>query len=199
MPNWCSCNLNITSTPEDIGKIEEALQKATSKNYLGDEPFSFKEEWLGNLLCYTGKDPDEVSSGEVCCRGSIEYWEKVSDTQITMDLDTAWSPQFGAFPLFFDYLGVHPEVTYSAEEFGNLLFVTNDPHVDGTYILEDYSGERENTLYDLSEQSLLQTLQYDYGMGMKDGESVEDFIRRAEVEQDISINQFEYEDFETWT
>lgn len=196
MPNWCNCNVSITSTPEEVERIAEALQDATSKNYLGDEPFTFKEEWLGNLLCYTGKTADEVSNGDICCRGSITYWEKISDTQISMCLETAWSPQFGAFPPFFNYLGVHPEVIYTAEEYGNLLFVTNDPVVADTYIL--YDRAMCETYYDLTESDLHKMLIDEYDMDEREGESMPDLISRAEDERDISVYQYEYEDLDAW-
>lgn len=86
MPNWCMNTVKITGPVNKITKLKEAAEK---------------EELLNFLVPMTKDDPDwyhkninawgtkwEVSSPEV-----IEH----SDTEITINFDTAWSPPQQAF------------------------------------------------------------------------------------------------------
>lgn len=194
MPNWCNVNAYIKSTPEEIEKIAAALKETMSIDL--SEGNKDSRRWLGNLLCYTGMSEDDVDKSGICCRGWVEDITRTHTDLIQMQFESAWSPQFGAFPPFFEYLGVHPEVTYTAEEVGMELYVTNDPAVVDTYIL--YDRAMCETYYDLTESDLHEMLIDEYDMDEREGESMPDLISRAEDERDISVYQYEYEDFDTW-
>lgn len=199
MPNWCFTNLKIESDNKSvIEKIGKAMEDALSKRYLPDEPY-YLDNWLGNLLCYTGMTVEEVNESEIRCRGSVDYLETAGD-EIVMDLSTAWSPQLGAVKKFLEHLEVPEDsvhLFYTAEEPGCDIFCTNDPDIEGTYTLDDCDSD---TLYELSES------EFRDAMAEKFGEHdeirnlpIDDLISWAYDEFDtFSAHRFDYEDIDVW-
>ena len=199
MPNWCFTNLKIESDDKSvIDKIGKAMEDALSKRYLPDEP-SYFDNWLGNLLCYTGMSVKEVGDSEIRCRGSVDYLDTEGD-EIVMDLSTAWCPQLGAVKKLIEYLGISEdeyELIYTAEEPGVDLFCTNDPVIEGTYTLDDFESD---TLYELSESEFRDAMTEKFGE--------HDEIRNLPAEKLISwaynefdsfsAHRFDHEDIDVW-
>lgn len=195
MPNWCSSNLTLTAKPEDLDKIENALNSALSKRVLPDEPQYFDNTWLGNLLAYTGMSREEVEKTDISCRGTIDDVSRYEDS-IVLYISSAWSPQFGALKVFLDYLDVHPEIIYIAEEFGSDIYVTNDPDYVDTFYL---STDKDNW-YDLTEQDFRETLVEQYGEHEEfHNLPIDKLIEWALYEfEDVCIHKCEYADFDEW-
>ena len=140
MPNWCWSQVHISADAGKLNKLEEAMKKALSKEDTSD----FGNEWLGNLLIYTGMDSDEVASGSIRCRGSVTDFGRDENGELMMNLETAWNPQFGAIKRFIEFvLGEDAEYDfrYTAEEEGCELFCSNDDEVVDTYYIDAWDAD----------------------------------------------------------
>jgi len=136
MPNWCWSQVHISTDEEKLNKLFGEMSIALSSNPLGAD---FGNEWLGNLLVYTGMDKDEVISGHIGCRGSITDFGIDDNGELMMNLETAWNPQFGAIKKFIEFvLGKDAEYgfRYTAEESGCGLYCSNDDEVIDTYHID---------------------------------------------------------------
>ena len=149
MPNWCWSQVHISTDEEKLNKIYEEMKKALSSNKLGAD---FGNEWLGNLLVYTGMDKDEVIHGHINCRGSITDFDIDDNGELMMNLETAWNPQFGAIKKFIEYvLGEDAEYDfrYTAEESGCELYCSNDDEVVDTYYIDAWNPNGDGDLDEL--------------------------------------------------
>ena len=78
---------------------------------------------------------DEITYGDISCRGSIEDWDIPEPDRLTMWLNTAWTPQLGALVKFLEFIGVNDDITFTAEEFGCELYCSNNPDDVNTYYM----------------------------------------------------------------
>lgn len=122
MANYCSTQITISGEESDIDilylHLERALKYAEKQN----------KDWLGNILCYLGEDPENYS-----CRGCVIYMEKQNES-IIIDTETAWVPMLVPFRLMIDKYAPEVDMVYTAEELGTGIFCTNDPAEDEYYI-----------------------------------------------------------------
>ena len=199
MPNWCMTTMTIHPASETKPFSKEMLEKletAIDTNYLGDDPWTFHESWLGNLLCATGMTPEEVTNGGIRCRGRVAYCE-TSEEEIYLQVETAWCPQLGAVKKFLDHFGAEAEIIYSAEEPGTEVYYTNDPDEEGSFIFDDFNV---GSFYDLSESDLREMLTEKCGKHDEiDNLPVKELIAWAlNNYDDLSIHQFENLPIEEW-
>ena len=141
MPNWCWSQVHICTDEEKLNKLYEEMKKALSSNKLGAD---FGNEWLGNLLVYTGMDSEEVIHGHIGCRGSITDYGIDDNGELIMNLETAWNPQFGAIKKFIEFvLGEDAEYDfyYTAEESGCGLFCSNEDDMIDTYQIDTFDAD----------------------------------------------------------
>ena len=145
MPNWCWSQVHISTDEEKLNKLYEEMKKALSSNPLGAD---FGNEWLGNLLVYTGMDKDEVLHGHINCRGSITDYDIDENGELMMTLETAWSPQFGAIKAFIEYVlddendedaKYDYDFRYTAEESGCELYCSNEDGTVGAYYIDAWN------------------------------------------------------------
>lgn len=157
MPNWCWSQVHISTDEEKLNKIYEEMDKALSSNPLGAD---FGNEWLGNLLVYIGMSKDEVISGPINCRGSITEYDIDDNGELVMNLETAWSPQFGAIKAFIEYVlndendedaKYDYDFRYTAEESGCELYYSNDDETVGTYYVDIWNPNGDSDLDGLYE------------------------------------------------
>lgn len=150
MPNWCWSQVHISTDEEKLNKLYEEMKKALSSNPLGAD---FGNEWLGNLLVYTGMDKDEVIYGHIGCRGSITDFGIDDNGELMMNLETAWNPQFGAIKKFIEYvLGEDAEYDfrYTSEESGCELYCSNDDEVVDTYYIDAWNPNGDGDIDELA-------------------------------------------------
>lgn len=144
MPNWCFSDVEIISSKENIDILEGHFKKALSSNPLEAD---FGNNWLGNLLYYIGLPEEQVIHGSPRCRGSILYFNRDTDNDETIRLQTesAWSPHLQCIKMFVDHFVNEDDVDifYTAEESGCGLYYTNDLYFDGRVYVDyaEYSDD----------------------------------------------------------
>lgn len=93
MPNWCSNNAEFNNEDvAEVAKLEAHLKMLDENKEARDEN--------GLLAFFVPRPPEEsenwynwnVSNWGTKWEASIYSWEKVSDTCITINFDTAWAP-----------------------------------------------------------------------------------------------------------
>jgi len=93
MPNWCSNNAEFNNEDvAEVARLEAHLKMLDENKEARDEN--------GLLAFFVPRPPEEsenwynwnVSNWGTKWEASIYSWEKVSDTCITINFDTAWSP-----------------------------------------------------------------------------------------------------------
>lgn len=136
MPNWCSSYVRIKASGKSLDVLESEIEKATDGRYPETD---FGNEWLGNLLLHIGMSRDDVIYGDINCRGYIVDWIKNAD-EITMDIESAWSPHVKCIKEFCDYFVKDADVFYTAFEPGSEIFLSNDPDYIGTVYIDISDG-----------------------------------------------------------
>ena len=86
MPNWCSNNVTLTSSKENIDALIVELQKPDGEGKvlqsLRPRPSSEDEDWYGWNVNNWG------TKWEV----SVHDYEIISETTVLISFDSAWSP-----------------------------------------------------------------------------------------------------------
>ncbi len=135
MPNWCSTNITITGLNGKAKQIHKEWQKWLEE---GKDLSDFKEAWLGSLMIGKGiGDPTKDDYTGPYCRGCLTDLEVINEDQLSLDMETAWSPMLDCITaLVSDY--PEAEITYSAIEQGNGVYLTNDADVIGKYYIDSW-------------------------------------------------------------
>lgn len=148
MPNWCSSTVRIVASQKSLDILETEFKKAAGS---GHSKTDFGDEWLGNLLLHIGMDMPTVLYGPIPCRGQVFCIEQY-DGELHMDVESAWGPHISCIRKFCEHFVDDAEVFYTAVEYGNQLFWTNDPEHVGTIIADVYdSGDVPENLQGLEE------------------------------------------------
>ncbi len=149
MPNWCYTNYRITRSKENGGvtdlynKLQAWIKEGTTiKN-------SWDNEWLGLFVEKAlGDDPIK---GKYECRGCYGDIALSADgTEITFWTETAWSPMVSMWIDIVDKYCPDAQLYFTAEECGNELYMSNDPEMLNTWVIDSYGDYEMETMYDAS-------------------------------------------------
>jgi len=158
MPNWCSTQYTIHGKPKDIDKIVDALKEARENALIEN---GFGNTWLGHVLEYLGMEEKDICKGSVRCRGSITYMDRMCDDELVIDTETAWAPMPEPIVRLCEKVAPDVEIVYQAIEPGCLIYITNDPCVTDTYLVDiwDHADDLPENLkkmdYDFLTKKLL--------------------------------------------
>ena len=128
MPNWCSTDYRCYGNKGELVELKEKLDYLSSL----EKPLvenGFGKLWCGCLVSLLGGDWNEVY-----CRGEIDSYE-FSGTTLCISVTSAWS-ELGEWRKFIKSKFPNIHIVYSAEEPGNIYYVTNDKK--GDYFPERY-------------------------------------------------------------
>lgn len=167
MPNWCATYITIQNeNEEELKRLEEELTNALKGN-----DSDFGDNWLGNLLLYLGYSLDEVSTGPISCRGSIDYIERFDD-ELLIDMQSAWTPHLLPIKLFTEKYAPESEILYTAEEPGFELYLTNDPEKENR--ISVFTSKENKYLDEIRDFPIKSALEYIGKATKKDIQNLED-------------------------
>lgn len=186
MPNWCFASYVIEGEKKEIDGLEQMMRKLDSMEKPAVEN-GFGTKWLGCLVHELGGKWEEIR-----CRGSWSELERVDDSTIRFNTETAWAPCNETFDLICRRF---PSIRYyySSEEPGMCEYWTNDKegkhfpdrfYIDLCTPKEEYDCEYFRTLDDA-----LRWLRENYS---KDISSKEDVERLCEQWEEKSPDAFCY-------
>ena len=132
MPNWCYSWVNITGDEKELNVLDKHFENA--RKHIGTKN-GFGETWLGNIVEYLGMDATKVS-----CRGSIVHYEHHPE-EICLSTETAWAPLLTPIVMLCEKYAPNAEITYTSEEPGCGLFVSNDPDYVDKFVLDIWDDE----------------------------------------------------------
>lgn len=186
MPNWCSTTITINSSSEQKAKeLYELLDEWTTTPCIEN---GFGNSWLGNIVQRSGLDTYDMENHTFhkgyYPRGSVT-WLNLSDCQISMDTETAWTPKLRVFVDLLDKYDPDAELIYTAEECGCELFYTNDPTIEGDYCVDCFE------LIDGFEEGMTMMTEDELKAALN-GRTLED------VEDYVSIHKYEYAEISEW-
>lgn len=207
MPNWCYTRLRITSN--NIDKLKELysnIQEWTSKDYCSN---GFGNNWLGNVVGNSGiakcnfdnagnmiKDFHTDKDESIACRGTLTELELENDEVIHIGQETAWRTMARMWVLICEkYLGDDYDITFDSEECGCGLYETNDPTIEGLYVI-DIWGELPEELnwesdWDASKDKVIKFCQE----ALKTEETdIDKLLEMAEELDWVSIHKWEFTD-----
>lgn len=139
MPNWCYTDITINHSNE------KALKKFYSKleTWLATDAMqsSWPGNWLGNLVLNSGIGTvDTGANTDFRCRGYVVDMD-IDSCSISIHTETAWSPCLRLFSAIIKKYLPKAELVFTAEESGNELYSTNDPAMEGMYVLDIWENE----------------------------------------------------------
>ena len=189
MPNWCSTNIDICfSTESEALMFNALLDSWMSVSAKSD----FGASWLGNILinagiATVGEDGRIVS--DYRCRGSVA-WSELDDTVVHIQTETAWCPMLSMWVAILEKYAPDASITYTAEECGCCMYVSNDDSVVGLYNIDSCNDSVDSAWlvsFDCVKGVIREVLNIDY---TKD--TLSDDILESLRDNDIYINQYEY-------
>ena len=122
MANTCLTEYTVNNlSGEELITLYNALVEIKSQRNDGHD-----ENWLGNILYYTG-EVDKLD--KVALRGHIGHVEIVDNEQLLFDTVTAWRPMPEAIMMLLEEYP-EAELLYASDAGGDEMF-TNDPCVVG--------------------------------------------------------------------
>jgi len=134
MPNWCATSYVFTGPEDQIKSLHSSIKQLLEEPSI--KKTDFGNGWLGNLLYKHDIDPDKE---DIYCRGSISYLDEIDiekETTFILETETAWRPMLEVFDAIINKNYPEIQYYYMAEEFGCLLFETND--INGVYFADRY-------------------------------------------------------------
>ena len=139
MPNWCSTNYTFNFTSAEKAKAFYDLVDSWCHDVAEN---GFGECWLGNIVVNSGISEIVAGSEKSFliepyyeCRGSIVFMDYGSN-RVNIQTETAWSPMHDMWKAIVEKYAPDAEVIYSADECGCELYLTNDPCLEGKYIVD---------------------------------------------------------------
>lgn len=174
MPNWCFTNITMTGQAEKVQFLYDKIKEWTSKDYTQN---GFGNNWLGNIVLGSGiateKDIDERDATR--CRGTIINLEidfldpcaigfyfgltRHQNAALKIQTETAWNPMMKMWSMINERYNLGLDITYTAEEPGCELYLTNDPDIADTYIIDAYDMDEIQTDYGVEEKYVIRELQ----------------------------------------
>ena len=194
MPNWCYTNITINHENEtELQKLSNLIDEWTSKDYMKN---GFGNNWLGNIVLGSGVGTvDTDKETDLRCRGTIIH-SMVTDNQLIIDTETAWSPMLQMWVKILEKYLPDAELIYNADECGNGVNDTNDPALEGKYILDYYGDEDIESDWEADEETVREVLQKLLDTTETDVEKLIQMV--YEDDYDISVRKWEYSDVSNW-
>lgn len=111
MPNWCNNDLTVRGNPEYLKKLSDAAAEGTLFQFIKPMPEALRDTVKGS-----GEEKQEVFVDGVnnwydwCVNNWSTKWdnseaysnELVSDDELVLSFDTAWSPPIGVYEALLD-------------------------------------------------------------------------------------------------
>lgn len=129
MPNWCFTSYKCYGNKGELVELKEKFDYLNSLS-APYTPNGFGKLWCGCLVSLLGGDWNEVY-----CRGELTEPPTFEKTTLCFSVMSAWS-ELGEWRKFIKSKFPNIHIAYSAEESGNVYYVTND--VEGDYFPERY-------------------------------------------------------------
>ena len=208
MPNWCNTYVCLEGPSEVRAKIAEVFERVTSKDaaeriYLYLYPderdrwdrvtncvttmSGFEENWLGNLACYAhGTLPDEL-----LFRGRIYMEEDKEKDVLIFTIESAYGCHLEPLVDFIEAVAGKRldesglSLTYSAEEPGAGLFITNDYDLVGKVYCSEFCDD------EVMPEELLAAVNERLGTNYS---SLEEAEEDEEVDYDGPVEYLHWED-----
>ena len=194
MPNWCYTNITINHENEtELQKLSNLIDEWTSKDYMEN---GFGNNWLGNVVLGSGVGTVNTDKEtDLRCRGTIIH-SMVTDNQLIIDTETAWSPMLQMWVKILEKYLPDAELIYNADECGNGVNDTNDPALEGKYILDYYGDEDIESDWEADEETVREVLQKLLDTTETDVEKLIQMV--CEDDYDISVRKWEWSDVSNW-
>lgn len=179
MPNWCSNYVTISGP--DVEKFRQDINKwhelsEVEKEY---DP-NISTDWLGRLLYNSGlvkykintrKDQngkethdielDFVPGDEISCRAFCSELPipDIDGDRFTLMYDSAWSPMINIWRRLADFKNYDVDITFTSEEPGCEIYVSNDDDVVGLYMVDACLPNGEEYMEQLTEKETISAFQ----------------------------------------
>lgn len=189
MPNWCMNRINIfCENKEKLSKLEGLIKSWTSHNYCEKD---FGLDWLGNIVGNSGIDNRESGDFTVSCRGRLASMVNYGN-QLAIDTETAWKPMIKMWKLIVDKYLPEAKLTFTSDECGNDVYITNDESLKNCYIIDSY-GNIEYLEYDpeSSENNTRRVLQELLRSDESDIEKLIDILEESDYSDDLAVHKWE--------
>lgn len=193
MPNWCFTKIVITHDDTNELKVfDKLLDQWTSRNYKTN---GFGHNWLGNIVLGSGIGTvDTNPETDFECRGTIDHKEIYMD-ELIIDTSTAWKPMLRMWVELVNKFIPDANITYTAEESSDDLYYTNDPDLEGKYVIDSWD-ERVESDYEAEESNVIKTLQELLETTESD---VDKLIQMSfDKENYVGIHKWEYKNIESF-
>ena len=189
MPNWCCTDYRCYGNKGELVELKEKLDYLNSL----EKPLvenGFGKLWCGCLVSLLGGDWNEVY-----CRGEIDSYE-FSGTTLCISVTSAWS-ELGEWRRFIKSKFPNIHIVYSAEEPGNIYYVTNDK--EGDYFPERYILDFTDGLEYFN--SLESAAEYVKNLTGKDVQTEEDITSALDEleEKELVVNEDAFYSFNKFT
>lgn len=199
MPNWCFTNITMAGQREKVQFLYDKIEEWTSKDYAQNE---FGNSWLGNIALGSGiateEDIDKRDAPR--CRGAIINLEielnNIQDAYLTVQTETAWNPMMKMWSMINEQYDLNLNIVYSAEEPGCELYLTNDPDIAGTYIIDAYDMDEIQTEYCIEEKYVVRELQELFSTTEIDIEKLINMFDESEYSERMSIGKYSFVEIE---
>ena len=160
MPNWCFTNYVIEGDKEEIADLMQKLESLEQRDIPLVEN-GFGKNWLGCVIVLFAGDWNDFD-----CRGNFMELERLGDTTLRFDTETAWSEMSDVWKFV---CGKYKSLKYCflAEEPGCCYYATND--TDRKYFPDRFfveQGDMERQCHE-SEQSLFRDISERTGVEIK--------------------------------
>ena len=199
MPNWCFTDIKMTGEKEKVQFLHDKIEEWTSKDYMQN---GFGNTWLGNIVLGSGiaieEDIDKHDAPR--CRGSIVYTDidlfDTNNAELTVQTETAWNPMMKMWSMINEQYDLNLDIVYSAEEPGCELYLTNDPDIAGTYIIDAYDMDEIQTEYCIEEKYVVRELQELFSTTEIDIEKLINMFDESEYSERMSIGEYSFVEIE---
>lgn len=198
MPNWCFTDITIYH--EDENALEDfniKLDKWISKDYMEN---GFGHKWLGNIVGNSGIGTIDMGENtDIRCRGLL-LDNDLCDNRLHIQTETAWTPMLLMWAKLIDKYLPGAELIFSAEEGGCGLYVTNDPDLEGKYVIDcfDYDKYKIENDSEVSEKYVKEVLQQLLNTTETDIDKLMDLFKKSDFTDGIYINKWEHSDISEW-
>lgn len=191
MPNWCESYITINCKDEKSAKhVHDSIESWAQKLSVESD---FGKNWLGNLLVNAGvyhTKEDVLAPNNLNCRGRLEDLG-LADNLVIIQTETAWVPMMKMWKEIVDK--VFPEeveeILYTATEYNNDVFWTNDPDYKGAWYYADERGYAPCATEEEAKKYLLEFSERfserEIGKEELKNSSVEELIELVKKEADI--------------
>ena len=187
MPNWCSNYLVVTGSADAIRQINEGFQKENSfESIIGKDPTFDEKDWY-NHNCHRYGTKWDV--------GPIDTTYTEGDTELHVNIETAWSPCMVFVSIMCEKYKVNAVLEYS--ECGNDFSGRATLEWDGEELSTNVEEWDYNEGVYLMDSDLWMTneLEWRIDNAKEEGLSAEDFVKSltflSEEDKQIAFNEYQ--------